>query len=191
MSLSEKLKYSIVIMPDKNGIEYVDKLKDDLNARIGWYNSRSSKAHITIIEFTSDKDELDEIITLLKEVASYENPFRLSFDGVSNYSNGAVFLKPDQATRVPLTELMIRIQKNTNIKNSYKSKDPHISIGRKLSAENVQIALKMFTEVKLDFKCGNLVLRKFDPVRKQYGIYSEDFKFFGELPKPDAQQSLF
>ena len=140
---------------------------------------------------TSDKDELDEIITLLKEVASYENPFYLSFDGVSNYSNGAVFLKPDKATKVPLTELMIRIQKNTNIKNSYKSKDPHISIGRKLSAENVQIALKMFAEVKLDFECENLVLRKFDPVKKQYGIYSEDFKFLGELPKPDAQQSLF
>jgi len=191
MSLFEKLKYSIVIMPDKNGIALVDKLKDELHLRIGWYNSRNSKAHITIIEFTADNDELDEIITLLKEVASYENSFHLSFDGVSNYSNGAVFLKPDEATRVPLTELMIRIQKNTNIKNSYKSKDPHISIGRKLSAENVQIALKMFAEVKLDFGCGNLVLRKFDPVRKQYGIYSEDFPFLNIPPKPNAQQSLF
>lgn len=183
--------YSVVIAPPLEEIEYVAQLKNELYSKIGWYNSKNSKAHITILEFTADDDELEEIIIEIKETASYENPIQLSFEGVSNYANGAVFLKPDETTKLPLTQLMARIQKKLNIKNSYKSKDPHISIGRKLSEENVEIALNMFANAKLEFNCDRLVLRKFNPDKKQYDIFSEDFKFIGILPKPDAQQSLF
>lgn len=191
MSLLEPPKYSLIIAPSQTGIGYVDKLKNELNSKIGWYHSRNSKAHITIVEFTADDDELEKIVKLIKEIANYEMPIHLSFDGVSNYPNGAVFLKPDEATKKPLTDLMIRIQKSLNIKNSHKSKDPHISIGRKLSEDNVEIALKMFADAKLDFECANLILRKFSPSKKQYEYFSEDFIFLGLPPKPDAQQNLF
>jgi 2'-5' RNA ligase len=177
MSILEPPKYSIVIAPPQ--------------IEIGWYNSRNSKAHITIVEFTSDEDELVYIIDHLKEIASYETPMHLNFDGVDKYSNGAVFLKPDVATKTPLTDLMVRIQKDLKIKNSYKSKDPHISIGRKLSEENVEIALKMFADVKLAFNCSDLILRKFNTVKKQYDYFSEDFIFLGMPQKPNPQQSLF
>lgn len=189
--ISEKFKYSIVIAPPQDGICYVDKLKNELNTKIGWYNSRNSKAHLTIIEFTADDYELEEVISALKKITSYENPLYLRFDGVDSYPNGAVFLKPDEAIKVPLTELMARIQKKLNIKNSYKSKDPHISIGRKLSEENVEIALEMFADANLEFTCENLVLRKFNPERKQYDKFSDDFKFLGVTPEQAAQQSLF
>jgi 2'-5' RNA ligase len=191
MSLLKPPKYSLIIAPPQKGIEYVNKLKDELNSKIGWYHSRNSKAHITIVEFTADEDEVEKNIKLVTEIASQEIAIHLSFDGVSNYPNGAVFLKPDEATKKPLTDLMIRIQKNLNIKNSHKSKDPHISIGRKLSEDNVEIALKMFADVKLDFECANLVLRKFNSSKKQYDYFSEAFMFLGLQPKPDAQQSLF
>jgi len=183
--------YSVVIAPPQDGIEYVTKLKDELYAEIGWYNSRNSKAHITICEFTADDDELDKIIENLLEISSYEKPIDLSFNGVDNYPNGAVFLKPNQNTKTPLSELMIRIHKKLNLKNSYKSKDPHISIGRKLNEQNVEVALKMFAEVKLDFECKNLLLRKFNPKKKQYEKFSEEFPFLGTPPKPNSQQSLF
>jgi 2'-5' RNA ligase len=191
MIILDSSKYSLVIAPPPSGIDYVTKLKDELNSKIDWYNSRNSKAHITIVEFTADEYELVYIIDQIKEVASYEKPMHLSFDGVSNYPNGAVFLKPDLATKVPLTDLMVRVQKKLNIKNSYKSKDPHISIGRKLSEENVGIALRMFANVKLAFDCNHLILRKFNTVKKQYDYFSEDFPFLGLPQKPNAQQSLF
>lgn len=191
MIISDNSKYSLVIAPPKIGIEYVDELKDELHAKIGWYNSRNSKAHVTIVEFTANEDELDEIITHIKEIACYEKRMHLSFDSVGYYSNGAVFLKPDVATKTPLTELMVRVQKNINIKNSYISKDPHISIGRQLNEQNVKTALEMFTNVKLDFDCSNLILRKFNTSKKQYDYFSEDFPFLALPPKADAQQSLF
>lgn len=191
MIISDSSKYSLVIAPTQKEIEYVNKLKDELNSKIGWYNSRNSKAHITIVEFTADEDELAEIIKHLKEIASYEKPIHLSFEGVGNYPNGAVFLKPDDITKPSLTDLMVGIQKGLNIKNSYKSKDPHISIGRKLNEENVGIALKMFANVKLAFNCTHLILRKYNANKKQYDYFSEDFIFLGLPPKPNPQQSLF
>jgi len=186
-----KQKYSIVIAPPQAGIDYVATLKDELNSAIGWYHSRNAKAHITISEFTADEDELVKIIANLKEIASYENPMHLNFEGVGSYSNGAVFLKPDEATKTEVANLMRRVQKKLSIKNAYHSKDPHISIGRKLTEGNVQIALKMFADAKLDFSCDHLVLRKFNPDLKQYEFFSEEFKFIGAEPIPAAQQSLF
>ena len=189
--ISNPSKYSIVIAPPPTGIDYVDHLKDVLNGAIGWYHSRNAKAHITITEFTAKEDELAQMMDQLKEIASYENPIYLNFEGVGNYVNGAVFLKPDELTKAEVRDLMRRIQKQLSIKNAYHSKDPHISIGRKLSEENVQMALKMFAQVKLNFNCDHLVLRKFNPTRKQYDVYSDDFKFVGASQKPAAQQSLF
>lgn len=189
--ISNPPKYSIVIAPPQVGIDYVATLKDELNAVIGWYNSRNSKAHITISEFTADKDELVKMMAKLKEIASYENPMHLHFEGVGNYVNGAVFLKSNEATKIEVSDLMKRIQKKLNIKNAYHSKDPHISIGRKLNEENVQMALKMFAKAKLDFNCNHLTLRRFNPDLKQYEVFSGEFEFVGAKPKPAAQQSLF
>lgn len=185
------IKYSVVITPDDNGTAYVDGLKNELFSEIGWYNSRGSKAHVTICEFTADEDELGLITRKLKEIASFEKPIDLNFEGVDSYPNGAVFLKPTEANKAPLKELMDRIQQKIKIKNSYKSKDPHMSIARKLSNDKVEIALKMFAEAKLDFNCTNIVLRKFNPTEKQYEIFSTDFPFLGLPPKPAAQTSLF
>ncbi|WP_316784301.1 DUF4172 domain-containing protein [Pedobacter frigiditerrae] len=183
--------YSVVIMPDENGLNKVKGWKDDLKTKIDWYNSSNSKAHITISEFLTDEDEIVDIINHLKEIAGYESPIHLNFEGVSSYPNGAVFLAPDKPTKETLTDLMKRIQKNLNIKKSYHSKDPHISIGRKLTEENVTIALEMFKEAKLEFDCTSIVLRKFNPVKKQYDVLPNEFKFIGLPPKPLAQQSLF
>lgn len=191
MILSAKQQYSIVILPPQEGIDYVTDLKNQLNAKIGWYNSRNAKAHVTICEFTADIDELPRIIDTLKEIASYENPRHLVFDGVSSYANGAVFLKPNEETKAPLTALMGRIQKNLGVTNLYKSKSPHMSIGRKMSEENVETALTMFADAKLDFNCSNIVLRKFNPAIRQYDVFREDFDFLGVEPQPIAQQSLF
>ncbi len=191
MILSAKPQYSIVILPPQQEINYVANLKNQLNAKIGWYNSRNAKAHVTICEFTADIDELERIIEDLREIASYETPSLLVFNGVDSYANGAVYLKPDVQTKAPLTELMVRIQKNLGVTNQYKSKAPHMSIGRKLSEKNVEIALNMFADAKLEFNCSNLVLRKFNPNIKQYDIFLEDFDFLGLPRKEEAQQRLF
>ncbi|RZL39646.1 MAG: 2'-5' RNA ligase family protein [Pedobacter sp.] len=184
-------KYSIAIITDDAGTDYVNVLKDQLFKKIGWYHSRNSKAHITISEFATNEDELQRIVKHLKEIAGHENPIHLNFDGVDSYPNGAVFLAPDDTSKSPFIDMMKRIQSNLKITKSYNSKDPHLTIARKLNDENVEIALKMFGNVKLDFNCANVVLRKFNPEIKQYEIFSTDFPFLGLPPKPVAQTSLF
>jgi len=184
------IKYSVVITPDDEGTLYVDGLKDELFSEIGWYNSRSSKAPVTICEFFANEQKLNAVVRKLKEIACFEKPIYLNFEGVDSYPNGAVFIKPTEDTKAPLKELMVRVQKQLNIKTSYKSGDPHISVGRQLRTENVQIASKMFEDAKLSFNCSNIVLRKFIG-EKQFELFSTDFPFLGLPPKPDAQTSLF
>ncbi|WP_182921402.1 2'-5' RNA ligase family protein [Pedobacter planticolens] len=191
MTLFEKSKYSIAIMPNEKEINFVDELKNELHSKIGWYHSKNSKAHITITQFDATDDDIIFIVNRLKEIANYENPIHLNFDGVKNYSNGAIFLAPDEPTKNSLTALMKRIQQQLPVNNPYHSKDPHMSIARGLNENNVKSALKMFSDAKLYFDCNHIVLRKFNSVKRQYDIYSEDFKFLGIPPKPIAQQSLF
>ncbi|NQX30924.1 2'-5' RNA ligase family protein [Pedobacter boryungensis] len=186
-------RYSIAIMPPKSGIDYVNELKNSLCTAINWFNSKNSKAHVTISEFVADDDEIEKIINQLKDLSSYEKPFHVNFEGVSSYKNGAVFITPDGNSKIALKQLMLNIQKGLKIKNVNHSKDPHMSIGRKLSEDNVATALKMFADVKLNFDCVGLVLRKFNPDIKvrQYEVLNHDFKFLGNEPKPNLQQSLF
>ena len=177
--------YSVAIMPPEDGLQIVKELKNKLFSRIGWYASVNSKAHITITEFVADEDELTHIVNQLSELTSFEKPIHLNFEGANNHKNGAVFLTPNENSKLALYALMKRIQEGLKIKNFYNSKDPHLSIGRKLSIENVEIALEIFTEVKLDFECAGIVIRKFnpDPKVRQFAVYGDEIKFLGYPPK--------
>ncbi len=81
---------------------------------------------------------------------------------------------------------MKKIQEALQISSKDGSDDPHISIGRNLTPENIQIARDLFTAINMDFLCDALILREFDPVKKQYFIL-ETFPF-GSNPKPELIQ---
>lgn len=73
--------------------------------------------------------------------------------------------------------------------NIIKSNNPHISIGRQLTPENIKIALETFTKIDIDFLCDTIVLRELEP-RKQFFVI--DTFPFGSNPQPELiQGSLF
>ncbi len=186
-------KYAVVIMPPLSEIEYVRKLKEELNAAIGWYHSKNAEAHISILEFQATETEIIKIIHHLRKVASYEREMHLAFDGVGQYLNGAVFLKPTDTCKAPLVAVMKRVQEylHNNIKLTGKSNDPHLSIGRQLNDEQKAVALSMFADASLNFKCSGFTLRKFDRSKRQYQVHTSDLVFSAAPRKPPAQQSLF
>jgi hypothetical protein len=57
-----------------------------------------------------------------------------------------------------------------------KSSDPHISIARRLTPENLGKAKHLFTTINASFLCDSIVLRKFDPTLKQFFI-TDTFPF--------------
>ena len=65
----------------------------------------------------------------------------------------------------------------------------HISIGRKLHPEDIEIAQDLFEEVSLNFLCEKIAIRKFNDEKGQYEVIYE-FCFLGNPPK-QGQLSFF
>jgi len=182
--------YSVVFY-SKTLVEPVKKLKDFLRSKIKWYNSCNSEAHITICEFKIDESQLDSIKQKLSQISDTFTPFQVYFNGFDSYPNsGAFFIAPDEDAANNLKPIMKKIHQVLKSLKLKKSEDPHLSIGRRLTPENLKIASELFTAIDLDFLCNEIVLREFDPIVKQFFVI--DSFPFGSNPKEEfVQGSLF
>ena len=144
-------KYSVVFNPSKVVIEAVKELKEQLSAKIGWYPSKNSLAHITICEFDCELTTYENIKSRIANYCSYQNPFEVTFNTFGNYSNGAFFIAPNTESKIKMSEMMKEIPKQIQFPMSHKSSEPHISIGRQLTEAQLKIAYSLFDSVNLNF----------------------------------------
>lgn len=182
--------YSVVFY-SKSIVEPVKKLKDFLRSKIEWYNSCNSEAHITICEFKIDESQLDSIKQKLSRISDTFTPFKVSLDHFDSFPNsGAFFIGVTTDSKNNLVPIMKKIHETLKSLNLKKSDNPHLSIGRRLTPENLKIASELFTEIDLQFECNEIVLREFDPKIKQFFVI--DAFPFGSNPQPESVQgSLF
>lgn len=183
-------KYSVVIQPSENGIEMIKTMKEELAEKIGWFNSKNAVAHITICEFTIDESQLQKYKQKLHKTCDSFTPFQVYLDHFGAYDiAGAFYIAPNEASKSALKPIMKKIQESLKPLKLKKSNDPHISIGRKLTPENLKIASTLFTTVDIDFLCKEIVLRELEP-HKQFFVI--DAFAFGSNPEPEfIQGSLF
>ena len=85
---------------------------------------------------------------------------------------------------------MKEIPKQIQFPVNHKSSEPHISIGRQLSAEQLKEAYNMFQEINLNFTCEGITIRVFNPERKQYDVL-ETIPFKGEISPIKDDWTLF
>ena len=183
-------KYSVVFNPSKVVIEAVKELKEQLSAKIGWYPSKNSLAHITICEFDCELTTYENIKSRIANYCSYQNPFEVTFNTFGNYSNGAFFIAPNTESKTKMAEIMKEIPKQIQFSVSHKSSEPHISIGRQLTEAQLKIAYSLFDSVNLNFICEGITIRIFNPERKQYDVL-ETIPFLSELEPEKEQLTLF
>lgn len=183
-------KYSVVIHPSEEIITAVKTMKEDLASEIGWFNSKNSVAHITICEFKIEESQIDKFKQKLLKVCDTFTPFQVCLDHFGSYPGGAFFIGPNADSKMNLKPIMKKTQDAMQLSNLTKSSDPHISIGRKLTPENIIIANRLFTKIEMDFLCNTIILRELDPVKKQFFVI--DHFPFGSNPQPELiQGSLF
>ncbi len=184
-------KYSVVFHPSEDGIEFIKKIKLDFFNTVGWYSSCNSIAHITIGGFKANENQLTKYIQKLFTIADTLTPVQIYLDHFDAYEESrAFFISPNEDSKTNLKPMMKKIQEALLISSKDRSDDPHISIGRNLTPENIQIARDLFTTINLDFLCDAIILREFDPIKKQYFIL-ETFPFSSN-PRPELiQGSLF
>src|SRR5690606_30747642 len=100
-------------------------------------------------------------------------------------------LVPNETSREYLKQIMTSVHQKFPYPVKIKSNEPHISIGRRIQPEKIEIAKSLFNEKPdIAFKCNTIALRVFNDERKQFDII-ETFDFLGEELQEPIQGSLF
>ena len=183
-------KYSVVFHPSEAVIEGVKELKEQLSTKIGWFPSKNSLAHVTICEFEYEIATYENIKSKIANYCRYQNPFEVTFNAFGNYTNGAFFIAPDSDSKAKMIHIMKEIPKQIQFPVSHKSSEPHISIGRQLSKEQLIEAYNLFQKIYLNFTCEGITIRIFNPERKQYDVL-ETIPFLSEMKPEKEQLTLF
>lgn len=183
--LKKPYTYSIIFHPLAQTIEDVMNFKVHLTSKAGDYASQNSLAHITIAGFEATENQLTGVKEYLKKFVENEVPFTALFNQLScsAFSKCAVFL-----TSFEFTDRIHNITKNVRniipVTEMSKISQPHVSIGRDLSEDQLKIAVQLFADKSFKFDCCQLALRRFNPKTGQYVILQE-FPFSG---KPDQEK---
>jgi hypothetical protein len=173
--------YSIVVYPQREIINRVRSLKDALAAKIGWYASRNSEAHITINIFLADQFELDFYKKCIEKICRSQRVYKVIFDrlSISKFSN-AIVLLPNDSSKLYLNGLLKVFRKKLKSKDSVSGTKAHISIGRELSSAQIDQAEHLYGNINITFNCDTIAIRKLDEVKKQFVVINE-FKLLGSL----------
>jgi len=180
-------RYSLVVSPSEEIIALVKSMKELLAKEIGWFHSKNSLAHITVNEFMADGNEIEGIKKQLTNICDSIKPVAILLNAFDTYPNGAFFIAPDAVSKTDLKQIMKYIHQSFKVKTLLRNNEPHLSIGRKLNREQIAAAHRLFSNpIALNFVCGSVSLRIFNPDVKQFEII-EHFEFKNN-PKPTLEQ---
>lgn len=174
----ECVKVSLAFMPCERMNAKIKGVKEFLKSLVGWYASCNSAGHITICEFEAEKDELDDIVATLVDKLQYEHAQFVYFNDYSMFQHGETYtyyIKPTVQSKFYLnqrSEVIISTLKNRFSLKAI-SKEPHLTIGRRLEIDKIIQAKDHLKKVDLDFFCDSVFIRIFNPALKQYDIYSK------------------
>jgi len=182
-------KFSVVFMPDSRTVALVKEMKLRLAAEAGWYNSKNALAHFTVFEFLAADGTEGPSCSQLERIASQIKAFNVRCRSFDWFDNGAFYIKPDAESSEHMTVIMQQVIKEaTRIKRTVTNTTPHLSIARRLTAEQLHTARNMFTEIDISFPVNFLTLRKFDERLKQFVVWKQ-FPLAGRAK--DVQGVLF
>jgi hypothetical protein len=183
-------QYSVAIYPSEAVVALVKSMKEQLAKEIGWFHSRNSVGHITICEFKATDKQIEIIKNQLSRLCDTLEPAEVSLNEFASYPNGAFFMSPNEDSKNRLKLLMKQVHESLRNLNMQKSNDPHLSIARRLTPENLKKANRLFTTIDIHFLCDSIVLRKFDENIKQFFVIHE-FKFNNNTQPKLVQGTLF
>lgn len=166
--------YSIAICPPEEIVNKVAEYKTRLADAIGWYRSKNSKAHITFNLFSGDEKILSIWQTYMRWLSFLIAPFPVTINGTDHFKNGAFFLKPDENSSLALKDFMKYFHQHSPL-SAQTLNNPHLSIGRGLNNDKLEIAKKKIRDINLKFMCDNLAIRKFNPEIQQYEIIQRTY----------------
>jgi len=180
--------YSVAFYPSDECQHAIREMQETLKETIGWYPGANADGQLTVNIFTADARQLEIIMAYLEAFARKAKPGPVSVTSGGTHAQ-TLFLTPDDASSTRLKEMMALLNKSFPVR-AHKTYDPHISIARQLSGDRLSQARRILSSnMKMDFECDRITLRKFDPYRQQYRRV-RDF-VFSSHPSEVKQLSFF
>ena len=191
----ESVKVSLAFVPCESVNAKIKNIKEILKSVIGWYSSCNSAGHVTICEFETTRDELSRIASLLVEKLQYEHAQHVYFNDYSIFRHGdtyTYYIAPTVQSKYYFNQRSAVVIDALKDRFSLKaiSKEPHLSIGRKLEEVAIKDAKNSLKEIDLDFYCDSVFIRVFNPDIKQYDMFLK-VPFGGKERLSDAGQLSF
>jgi 2'-5' RNA ligase len=174
--------YSLAIMPNAAILQDVAEMKRQYRTATGKsYGSANAEAHISLDGFEASEDDYPYILAEYRRIVSELDPFDIFFFGFEDFDRGnfsAFYIKPTEESSAAIrkrTELVMqrfdkKIKKQYMQKWADESKNPHMSIGRRLSREWIALAYSIFTKYEASFHCNAFAIRKYNEKRRQYDV---------------------
>lgn len=199
--MSNLCAYSLAIMPPPNIAEEVRGFKQNLRDTIGKsYGSANADGHISLDGFDAAEADYPLILAEYKKLITPLTPFELTFSGFADFDRAnfsAFYIKPTEDSCNAIRERTQAIMKgfDKKFKKQYmqkwadESKNPHMTIGRRLTREWVALAHSLFTEYEAGFLCELFAIRKYNEKRRQYEVI--DTILLSEQRLAGEQISLF
>ena len=174
----ESVKVSLAFIPCESVNAKIKNLKEILRSAIGWYSSCNSAGHVTICEFETTWDELNRIASLLVEKLQYEHAQHVYFNDYSIFRHGdtyTYYIAPTVQSKYYFNQRSATVIDALKDRFPLKaiSKEPHLSIGRKLEEKALKEAKSNLQQIDLDFYCDAVFVRVFNTEVKQYDIYAK------------------
>lgn len=182
MTMSNLCAYSLAIMPSPAIAEEVRDFKQTFRNAIGKsYGSANADGHISLDGFDAAETDYPLILAEYTRLISPLAPFQLNFSGFADFDRAnfsAFYIKPTDEASNAIRERTQAIMKafDRKFKKQYmqkwadESKNPHMSIGRRLTREWIALAYSLFAEYEAGFLCDSFAIRKYNDKRRQYDV---------------------
>lgn len=193
--------YSLAIMPSPAILQEVADMKQQYRLAIGKsYGSANAEAHISLDGFEADENDYPYILAEYRRIVAALSPFEIQFSGLADFDRGnfsAFYIKPTTGSVLAIRDRSETVMKlfDKKIKKQYtrkwadESKNPHMSIGRRLTREWIALAYATFSGYEAGFLCDSFAIRKYNEKRKQYDVV-DVLPLLGTEPMPDVQLGL-
>lgn len=174
--------YSLAIMPPPPIHEDIRGFKQLFRDATGKsYGSANADGHISLDGFDAAEADYPLILAEYIKLVSPLTPFQLNFSGFSDFDRAnfsAFYIKPTEESSNAIRERTQVIMKafDKKFKKQYmqkwadESKNPHMSIGRRLTREWIALAYSLFTDYEAGFLCESFAIRKYNEKRRQYEV---------------------
>ncbi len=173
--------YSLAIMPSAPIALRVKEMKQAFRAKLGKsYGSVNSDAHISLDGFEADAAHYPVVLAEYRRLVSGLSPFRIAFSGLAHFEGyfQSFYIQLAAASAetvrshygVISSGFSKSLKKQLIRKWTNESKVPHMTIGRRLDTEAIQLAYSLFTAFEDAFECEAFVIRKYDEKQRQYEV---------------------